>query len=321
MHADVTKGAQGLKVLHQMSLAFRVQSPPLHKPVPQTILLPSTPSQGPPLYYKPRGHAKHRPPTESSWQRGGLVGALAPHFTDEQTEGAERPGALQAAGASRGDLVDTFVYRAEPDRVSQEGPPPVPACARRGQACWGAAPPAGEAAAPEPGPSRRRLSCGPGPHPELALGLRFSGTGIREPQVPRGRLSPAPPPRPLQPGVGHPDPSSVGEGCGAAAGSPRLQSGRPSEPRELLYLGVRLSRKVGLGEPRGPLPSGSPSPRRGTSPRPAAARPRAAPAHLRRGAPGPPRPPNPLTWRREPRTGVRAARATQAPPQLPPAGS
>lgn len=51
MHADVTKGAQGLKVLNQTSLAFRVQSPPLHKPVPQTILLPSTPSQGPPLYY------------------------------------------------------------------------------------------------------------------------------------------------------------------------------------------------------------------------------------------------------------------------------
>lgn len=48
---------------------------------------------------------------------------------------------------------------------------------------------------------------------------------------------------------------------------------------------------------------------------------RSAPAHLRRGAPGPPRPPNPLTWRREPSAGVRAPQAAQAPPHPRPAGS
>lgn len=32
-------------------LSLRVQCPPLHQPVPETILLPLIPSQGPPLYY------------------------------------------------------------------------------------------------------------------------------------------------------------------------------------------------------------------------------------------------------------------------------
>lgn len=46
------KGAQGLKVLYQMSLALGFNArPSLHQPVPETILLPLIPSQGPPLYY------------------------------------------------------------------------------------------------------------------------------------------------------------------------------------------------------------------------------------------------------------------------------
>lgn len=67
----------------------------------------------------------------------------------------------------------------------------------------------------------------------------------------------------------HPDPCSVREECGAAAG-------RPSEPREPVHLRARLARRVGLGASGVPLPRGSPSPRRSHGPR-TAARPRRRP--------------------------------------------
>lgn len=60
----------------------------------------------------------------------------------------------------------------------------------------------------------------------------------------------------------------------------------PTNPAKLLDLGVHLASGVGLGSPGTPPFSAAPHSR-------SAARPRAAPAHLRRGAPGPPRPPAP----------------------------
>lgn len=120
-----------------------------------------------------RSYAKRRLPTHSSRQR--LVGALAPHFTDEETEGSERQRASQGAGASRGggNLV-VFVYRAEPKRVSREGPFLACACARH-LVRLGVARPDGELLTPLGRWQPRSLDSAP----RLDLGRLSSGLRVR----------------------------------------------------------------------------------------------------------------------------------------------
>lgn len=160
MHADVTRGAQGLKLLLSLRVTrfsarlctslFQIQSssPSL------------TPGQGLPLPGNmPRSHtlsiAGLQNPPGSAWQ-----GALAPHFTDEETEGSASQHAFRAAGASWGRPCRLVCLQGGASKGLQ--PARASSSARSGRAWRGAADSPGELAAwsPDsaPRPSVGRLS-------------------------------------------------------------------------------------------------------------------------------------------------------------------